>query len=68
MSAGQPQQPVKPGIREILTDALRFWEWRRLFYNLVPAAVVLLGTVFAAVLTHFFATGMFGIGGVPEHP
>ena len=127
MSAGQPQQPGKPGIREILTDALRFWEWRRLFYNLVLAAVVLLefarllplskhalqfnecltlfllavlanaaycaaylvellvqfsefrepwrryriavwllGTVFAAVLTHFFATGMFGIGGVPQ--
>ncbi len=32
----------KPGIREILSDALRFWEWRRLFYNLVLAAVVLL--------------------------
>ena len=32
----------KPGIREILTDALRFWEWRRLFYNLVLAGVVLL--------------------------
>ena len=32
----------KPGIREILTDALRFWEWRRLFYNLVLASVVLL--------------------------
>jgi len=31
----------KPGIREILTDALRFWEWRRLFYNLALAAVVL---------------------------
>ena len=34
--------PDKPGIREILTDALRFLEWRRLFYNLVLAAVVLL--------------------------
>ena len=32
----------KPGIRELLTDALRFWEWRRLFYNLALAAVVLL--------------------------
>jgi hypothetical protein len=32
----------KPGIREFLTDALRFWEWRRLFYNLALAAVVLL--------------------------
>lgn len=31
-----------PSIREILTDAIRFWEWRRLFYNLVLAAVVLL--------------------------
>jgi len=31
----------KPGIREILTDALRFWEWRRLFYNLILAGVVL---------------------------
>ncbi len=111
----------KPGIREILTDAIRFWEWRRLFYNLVLAAVVtfdfarhfpqskralefhalltlfllavlanaaycaaylvelpvqfsefrepwrryrfalwLLGSVFAAVLAHFFAIGMFG--------
>ena len=32
----------KPGVREILTNAIRFWEWRRLFYNLVLAAVVLL--------------------------
>ena len=32
----------KPAVREILTDAIRFWEWRRLFYNLVLAAVVLL--------------------------
>jgi hypothetical protein len=31
----------KPGIREILTDALRFWEWRRLFYNLILVGVVL---------------------------
>ena len=127
MSENNPAD--KPGIREILTDALRFWEWRRLFYNLVLAAVVLLefarllpfskyalqfntaltlfllavlanaaycaaylvellvqfseyrepwrryrfavwltGTVFAAVLTHFFAGGMFGIGGIPPLP
>ena len=119
----------KPGIREILTDALRFWEWRRLFYNLVLAAVVLVefarlwprskdalqfdscltffllavlanaaycaaylvellvqfsefrepwrryrltvwltGTIFAAVLTHFFAGGMFGVGGISQQP
>jgi hypothetical protein len=32
----------KPGLREILTDALRYWEWRRLFYNLILAGVVLL--------------------------
>ncbi len=117
----------KPGIREILTDAIRFWEWRRLFFNLVLAAVVLvefsrlfplskhalqfnalltlfllavlanaaycaaylvellvqfsefrerwrrwrfalwlLGTVFAAVLTHFFATGMFFASDFPQ--
>jgi len=31
----------KPGIREIFTDALRFWEWRRPFYNLALAAVVI---------------------------
>ncbi len=31
----------KTSIREILTDAIRFWEWRRLFYNLVLAGVVL---------------------------
>ncbi|MEO6739654.1 MAG: hypothetical protein ABIP20_05340 [Chthoniobacteraceae bacterium] len=124
--SGDPQQPGKPGIREILTDALRFWEWRRLFYNLVLAAVVLvefarlfpfskcalqfdacltlfllavlanaaycaaylvellvqfsefrdpwrrhrmvlwlLGTVFAAVLAHFFSAGMFAASGIP---
>ena len=40
MSEGKPTD--KPGIREILTDALQFWEWRRLFYNLALAAVVLL--------------------------
>ena len=123
----EKQQSGKPGIREILTDALRFWEWRRLFYNLVLAAVVLLefarllpgskaalqfdtgltlfllavlanaaycaaylvellvqfseyrepwrrrriavwliGTLFAAVLTHFFSTGIFVISGFPD--
>jgi len=31
----------RPAIREILTDALRYWEWRRLFYNLALGAVVL---------------------------
>ena len=122
-----PQQPGKPGIREILTDAIRFWEWRRLFYNLVLGGVVLLefarlfplskcalefnavlalfllavlanaaycaaylvellvqfsefrerwlrwrlalwilGTVFAAVLAHFFSTGMFGGDAIPQ--
>ena len=119
----------RPGIREILTDALRFWEWRRLFYNLILAAVVLVefarfwpasknvlqfdscltlfllavlanvaycaaylvellvqfsefraqwrryriavwltGTVFAAVLTHFFAGGTFALGGLLQQP
>jgi hypothetical protein len=113
----------RPAIREILTDALRYWEWRRLFYNLALAAVALvefarlvplswaalnleacltlfvlavlanvaycaaylvellvqfsefrepwrrgrlavwlLGTIFAMVLTHFFATGIFASG------
>jgi hypothetical protein len=37
-----PPQALKLGFREILTDALRFWEWRRMFYNLALAAVVLL--------------------------
>ena len=125
MSDGPPQSG-KPGIREILTDALRFWEWRRMFYNLVLGAIVLLefarlfpvskhalqfnalltlfllavlanaaycaaylvellvqfsefrerwrrwrfalwllGTVFAAVLAHFFASGMFGGDAIP---
>lgn len=127
MSTEQPPQPGKSGIREILTDALRFWEWCRLFYNLILAAIVLLefarllpnskdalqfngllmlfvmavlanaaycaaylvellvqhseyreawrryrflvwllGTVFAAVLTHFFSVGMFGFGGIAQ--
>jgi hypothetical protein len=127
MSDSKPTD--KPGIREVLTDALRFWEWRRLFYNLLLAAVVLLefarllplskyavqfdamlwmfllavlanvaycaaylvellvqfsefretwrryrfavwltGTVFAAVITHFFAAGIFGAGGIPQQP
>ena len=126
MSDGPPQSG-KPGIREILTDALRFWEWRRMFYNLVLGAIVLLefarlfpvskhalqfnalltlfllavlanaaycaaylvellvqfsefrerwrrwrlalwilGTVFAAVLAHFFSTGMFGGDAIPQ--
>ena len=124
MSENKPAD--KPAIREILTDAIRFWEWRRLFYNLALAAVVLLdfsrhfphskralefhalltlflltvlanaaycaaylvellvqfsefrepwrryrvvlwlvGTVFAAVLAHFFAIGMFGAETLP---
>ncbi len=125
--SSEPPQSGKPGIREILTDALRFWEWRRLFYNLVLGAVALLefarlfplskhalqpnalltlfllavlanaaycaaylvellvqfsefrerwrrwrlalwliGTVFAAVLAHFFASGMFGGDTIPQ--
>lgn len=125
MSEGHPT--TKPGIREILNDALRFWEWRRVFYNLVLAAIVLgkfarywpatkialkldsllgvfllavlanvaycaaylvevllqfsefrepwrrhrfllwvLGTAFAAVLTHFFTTGMFRTDLLPD--
>ncbi len=127
MNAELPPESRKSGLREILTDALRFWEWRRLFYNLVLAAIVLLefarllpgsrhvlqfnsllmlfvmavlanaaycaaylvellvqhsefrdawrryrftvwilGTVFAAVLTHFFSVGMFGFGEIPQ--
>jgi hypothetical protein len=58
------QPPDKPGIREILTDALRFWEWRRLFYNLALAAVVLFKFAHAwpaskAILTFDGALGLF---------
>jgi len=28
-------------LRDILTDAIRYWEWRRLIYNAALAAVVL---------------------------
>jgi hypothetical protein len=54
----------KPGIREILTDALRFWEWRRLFYNLALAAVVLFKFARAwpaskAILTFDGVLGLF---------
>ena len=42
MSEEPREHTAKPGVREILTDAIRFWEWRRLFYNLALAAVVLL--------------------------
>ena len=31
-----------PPFRSLLADSIRFWEWRRLFYNLALAAVVLL--------------------------
>jgi len=31
----------RPELREVLTDSLHFWEWRRIFYNLVLATIVL---------------------------
>lgn len=126
MSDEPPPEFEKAGMREILTDALRYWEWRRLFYNLALAAAALvefvrhlpashealkfdeyltlallavlanvaycaaylvdvfvqfsefreqwrdyrgvfwlLGTVFAIVLTHFVATGVFAIPTFP---
>jgi hypothetical protein len=122
MSDERPSASEKEGIRAVLTDALRYWEWRRLGYNLALTATVaveysrhlprarealksegfltlfifavlanvaycaaylpdllvqfsefrdswrsyrgavwLLGTLFAMVLTHFFATGIFAI-------
>ena len=31
-----------PGFREIATDAIRFWEWGRLGYNLLLASITLI--------------------------
>jgi hypothetical protein len=126
MRTERPSESEPASFRGILTDALRYWEWRRLFYNLALAAIVLLefarhmpgarealnlqtcltlfllavlanvaycaaypvellvqfsefrdpwrkyrlaiwllGTLFAGVLTHFFAMGIFAIPTFP---
>lgn len=127
MRTAPQSESERASFREILTDALRYWEWRRLFYNLALAAVVLLefarympgslealnlqtcftlfllavlanvaycaaylvellvqfsefrepwrkyrlavwllGTLFAGVLTHFFAMGIFAVPIFPQ--
>ena len=44
----QPLGTVPPGsFRELLADAVRYWEPRRIVYNLVLAAVVLAWIVFS---------------------
>ncbi len=49
-SSNPTQSPVKPS-RGLLSDAMRFWEPRRLIYNSVLAAVVLVWLV--ATWPHF---------------
>ena len=88
-------EPANPTLRDILSDALRYWEPRRLIYNgallLVVAgcfaaawpeskmmlqtdvvlgifvlAVLVLGTLFASVITYFFVAGMLAFGGIKD--
>jgi len=43
-AAGQPAHSQAAGLadlREIITDALRYWEWRRLVYNALLITIVL---------------------------
>jgi len=43
-TAGHPSHPQAAGLadlREIITDALRYWELRRLIYNALLAAIVI---------------------------
>ena len=55
-------QDVVPHLREVTTDALRYWELSRGVWRRV---LLVVGFAFAATLTHFFASGMFtGRGGV----
>jgi hypothetical protein len=46
--SGQPEEGRGLDLRELTTDALSYWEPRRLVYDLLLAAVV---------LAHFFAAG-----------
>ncbi|HET6929129.1 MAG TPA: hypothetical protein VFI45_02315 [Candidatus Acidoferrum sp.] len=43
--------PTSPNFRSLLADSLRYWEFRRLFYNLVLLAVV--AAWVAATWPHF---------------
>ena len=57
-------------VRELITDALRYWELRRVVYKSVVRVSCIAravavdsargGVAFAAVLTHCFSTGIFG--------
>ena len=97
MNGPQPSSnaPALPRFGEIAADAMRYWEPRRILYNLVLTGVVLahfitawpasrsllawdtlfqliflavlanvcycaaVGIIFAAVIAHFFSTGLF---------
>jgi hypothetical protein len=71
-SAGHPSQPQAAGLadlREIITDALRYWERRRLVYNaLLTAIVVVTHAVVgwpaagAALLERLWRTALLGLG------
>lgn len=48
-----PSPPLPPGVRDIFTDAIRFWEIRRVAYNVLLAAVVIAWV--AITWPHFLA-------------
>jgi hypothetical protein len=56
-------QDVVPHLREVTTDALRYWELRRLFYNAVLVAVVGAHFVAAWPISRSFLTfdGLLGL-------
>jgi hypothetical protein len=39
--SASPAAPSRTSFRDIATDALRYWEWRRLIYNGVLALIVI---------------------------
>ncbi len=45
-STSSPVTSAPPSLRELLTDAIRYWEPRRLGYNLFLAAIVLGWVIF----------------------
>ena len=42
MNVSRQQQDGRLPVREIFADSLLFWEWRRIFFNIVLATVLLM--------------------------
>lgn len=41
MSNLPPSESLRPSLHDMLSDAIRYWEWRRIAYNIVLVAVVI---------------------------